>query len=444
MLAVVIAIELAVGGYHVIQRLSHPGPPLADLSGLDPVATEELRALTAHCETTEQWRKLGEAYLSLGFYPEAEACLRQASQLDPNGADLAFKHAFALERIGKLEDANGKYEAAARLNHPRQADCWYYVGRNHLRLEQPTPAAEAFTKAQVLPAARYELALLAARSGRASEAEQAASDLARGFPESYPPASLLYRLALARDDRTRAAAMADEFVRRPRPLPSPFDTEVNWVFETANSIGRDRLFRDAGREMQARRVSSAEQLLQESLQAAWHPDVADRLAEVRFVLGRPDDAAKLLSEVIDRAGPSFQLLWRLGQVHAARGDQSRAVELWERASRLATGPEALGLWQDLAAHYERAGDAGQARRYSAKADLAEGMELLEKGQPSDAVTILTRAVNSNSDLTPAWYYLGRAQYSLGRASDARAAYQKCLALDANHGRAIRTMKLLGE
>jgi tetratricopeptide (TPR) repeat protein len=221
-----------------------------------------------NCKTADQWGQLGEAYLALGFHPEAEACLRQATATDPNNADLAFKHAFALERIGTLEDANRQYEVAAKGNHPRRADCWYYIGRNYLRVEQPERATEAFKRTEALPAARYELALLAARSGLASEAEQIADQLSRDFPESYTPVSLQYRLALRRQDQPRADALAEEFEHRPRPLPSPFDTEVNWVLDTANSIGRDRLFRDAGREMQAGRVSSAEQLLGESLQVA--------------------------------------------------------------------------------------------------------------------------------------------------------------------------------
>jgi tetratricopeptide (TPR) repeat protein len=444
MLILAIAIELAIGGYLATQRLSRPVPPLADQAELDSTSSEDLRTLVVNCKTADQWRQLGEAYLALGFYPEAEACLRQATATDPNNADLAFKHAFALERIGKLEDANRQFEVAAKRNHPRRADCWYYIGRNYLRVEQPERAAEAFKRTETLPAARYELALLAARSGLASEAEEIAGQLTRDIPESYTPVSLQYRLALRREDWRRADALAEEFQRRPRPLPSPFDTEVDWVFDTANSIGRDRLFRDAGREMQAGRVSSAEQLLGESLQAAWHPDVADRLAEVRFMLGRPDEAMQLLSEAIDRAGPTYRLLWRLGQVHAARGNSGQTAELWERASRLATGPEARGLWQDLAAYYERAGDAERATTYSVKAGLAEGRQLLNEGQPSAAVTALMRVVNTNPDSPGAWFYLGQAHQALGHVAEARTAYQKCLAIDPDWGRASRAMKLFGE
>jgi predicted Zn-dependent protease len=162
------------------------------------------------------------------------------------------------------------------------------------------------------------------------------------------------------------------------------------------------------------------------------------------MLGRPDEATQLLSEAIDRAGPTYRLLWRLGQVHAARGNPSQSVKLWERATRLATGPETQGLWQDLATHYERAGDAKRIRVYSVKAGLAEGLQLLNGGQASDAAVVLMRVVKMNPGSPEAWYYLGRAHRALGHTSDARAAYQKCLAINSDYGRASRAMKLLGE
>ena len=123
----------------------------------------ELRAKAALCRTPEQRADLGEAYLVTGFFPEAEACLREAVARATANADVAFKHAFAQERLGRLEEANADYEAAVRLNHPRAADCWYYVGKNHLRREQASPATAPFERAGALPGARYELALLQAR-----------------------------------------------------------------------------------------------------------------------------------------------------------------------------------------------------------------------------------------------------------------------------------------
>jgi predicted Zn-dependent protease len=262
------------------------------------------------------------------------------------------------------------------------------------------------------------------------------------FPDSYSPISFLYRQAVVGGDAVRAAALTDQFLRRPRPLPTPFDTEVNWVLGTANGFGRNGLFRDAGGEIQAGRPAVAEQLLRDALAAAWQPEVADKFAEVQFVRGKPHEAAKLLSEAVERDGPTFELLWRLGQVHQALGEPDRAAAMWERAIPLATGPQAQGLWQDLSEINTRLGQKERARLFTARAQLAEGMSALDQGRPVDAVTVLARAVESDPNLALGWYYLGQAHRLQGNMGEARSATERCLALDPNHGRAIRLARLL--
>ena len=141
------------------------------LTAVDPVTADDIRAKVALDGTPEPWAALGEVYLVTGFFPEAEACLREAAALAPQSADVVFKHAYALEHLGRLEEAIAEYEAAVRLNHPRAADCWYYVGKNHLRREQAGPAMAAFEQARALPGARYELARLQARAGELALAD---------------------------------------------------------------------------------------------------------------------------------------------------------------------------------------------------------------------------------------------------------------------------------
>src|SRR5262245_21924657 len=120
--------ELAAGGSVVMWRLSQPAPPLPDMAAVDPLTAEEIRELAVNRRTAGQWAEVGAGYLATGYVPEAEACRREASALDPGDGVLAFEHGFALERLGMLEEANAKYEAAAGRNHPRKADYWYYVG----------------------------------------------------------------------------------------------------------------------------------------------------------------------------------------------------------------------------------------------------------------------------------------------------------------------------
>jgi tetratricopeptide (TPR) repeat protein len=443
LLLAVIVTEWAVGGPIAFGRLRQGAtPPVPDLTMTDSVTADELRAKAAQCRTPDQWADLGEVYLATGFFPEGEACLREAIALGATNADFAFKHAFALERLGRLEDANAEYEAAVRLNHPRAADCWYYVGKNYLRREQADSAATAFERARPLPGARYESALLQARAGHVAQAHAEARRLSGEFPSAFEPVSLRYRLALARNDVPAADALADEFARRPQPLRTPFYTEVDWVTARANGVGRSRIYHDAGRAMQSGRVAEAEAGLRKLLAVGWAPEVADRLAEVLFATGRQREASEVLADSVDRGGPSYGQLWLLGQAYDATGQSARALETWERAARLATGPWTQGLWQDLTRGYERTGDRDRASAFRAKAQLAAGMNLLDAGKPSEAVTALRQAVEADPGLAHAWYALGEAYRARQRPAEARAAYERCLAIDPYHGRARRALKLL--
>ena len=336
-----IVAELLVAGYVIVGRVNRPVPPQPDLRSADAITAAELRTLSENCQNAGDWAKLGEAYLATGYFPEGEACMRKANELDRVNSDYQFKHAFALDRLGMIEDANRQYESAVRT-HSRKGDCWYYIGRNYLRQEKAGPAAEAFARAGNLPGARYELAVLWAREGKLAEADAEAARLANEFPYAYPPASLRYRIALARNDRAAADGFADQFARRPRQLPNPYETEVKWIFGLDDGMGRARLFRDAGREAGDGRLAVAESKLREALNARWEPEVADRLAEVVFLSGAREEAYRILTDAVARGGPSFHLLWRLGQAEEALGRTAQALVLWERAARFAR-PQAGGL-----------------------------------------------------------------------------------------------------
>ncbi len=440
-LALIVA-EWVLGGAIAAQRLRRPTAPVPEMLGADPVAADQIRSMAANCATAEQWADLGATYVATGYFPEAEVCFRVAARMERSNAEFAFRHAFTLERVGRLEEATEQYASAIACKHPRTADCWYYIGKNSLRRENPAAAAAAFERAGNLAGARYELAWLHAREGRLADAEADAARLAEEFPDAYEPVALRYRVALARGDKETADRLADAFVRRPSPLPIPLAEEIKWVFAVANGIGRDRLFRDAGREMHSGRPGNAEAYLRQALAAGWSPEIADKLADVLFALGRPREAAAELTEAVERGGPAFGLLWRLGQAYDALGQPELALQMWERAARSATGAGAKGLWEDLGQRYLRIGNAPQAQFFRVKALVADGAEALDARNPTAATATLTQAVALDPHHSHAWFYLGEAHRANGRPSDARPAYERCLQIDPNHGRAIRALRLL--
>lgn len=431
--------ELLTGMVLAYRQYSRPAPPPVDGSFADALTQAELQEQAASCRTAKDWKQLGTNYLAAGYFPEAEACLREASRRAPAEADYAFAHAFALERLGQIEAAIAAYEEALRRGHHRPADVHYYVGKNHLRLEQTEAAWKAFVNAGDLAAARYERALLAERRQAVDEARHLAEQLARDFPEAYQPAGLLHRLALLRGDIREAAIWADQFNYRPRPLPTPFDHEADWVFRTANGLGRDRLFRDAGRHYQLGQWDQTEQLLRQAQQTVWTPEVADRLADTLFLQGRQAEAQQVLMEILERSGPSWEVLWRIGQIEAGRGRLEEALRYWERAREWATGPLAAELYRDLSEAYQRLQHSERSRQCLGRAHLLQGIQQLDQGQWANAAAELEQAVRLAPELADAWFFLGEARRCNHQEAEARRAYQECLQRQPHHGRATEAL-----
>jgi tetratricopeptide (TPR) repeat protein len=441
LLLLVVLAEAAGGGWLLRDRVGPPTPPAADLGFVDPLTADELRALAAGVRTADDWARLGEGYLAVGYFPEAAACLGRAADLAP-APPAHYKHAFVLERLGRLDEADAAYErAAAGLRAP---DAWWSIGRNRRRRERPEEAAEAFARCGRLPAARLELALLAAEGGRPAEAAAEAERLAAEFPAAFDPVELLVRLAMARGDGRAEAEFGDRFDRCPERLPSPFFTEDGpWVRAAVGRIGPSRLLRAAAADLRAGRVAAAEGQARDAVAADWSPEAVDHLAEVVFNAGRPADAAALLREAVARSGPAYGLLWRLGESEQEAGRPAEARAAWERAAPIAPQVWAKEVYVGMADMYAKAGESGKAIAFRAKAKLAAGMDAVRGRRPAEAVGPLTEAVGLDPGLAHAWFYLGEAARAENRPADARAAYQKCLAIDPDHGRAARALALVG-
>jgi tetratricopeptide (TPR) repeat protein len=445
LLACVIVVELAVGAYFVAGRLREKTPHTADLTIFDPITAEQLRGLDRACRATGKpadWAKLGEAYLAYGYFPESAACYGVAQDLAPSDADLAFKHGFALERLGLTGEANACYRRAIELAHPRSSDCWYYIGRNYLREEADAQARPAFERAKELPAARYELAKMEARLSGYREVPAALEQLLAEYPDRVEPNQLRCRIETLRGRPHEAAVYSERTTWARQRIPVPFDIDSKWALDVFGRMGSAQLAKTAERQLAAGARLEAARNLHAAIATDWAPHLADQLAELAFQEDRLDEALRLLQEILERDGPSAHILWRIGDAYEALKQPEKARAVWERAAAMGTGWDLKDLHFKLATSYEQAGDKERAAHHMARAYLKAGIREFWTGDLNDARVAFAKATEIEPNLAPAWYYLGEVGRLTNRPADARPAYERCLALDPGHGGALRGRALL--
>ena len=438
-----VACELLAGAAAIGVKLSTPQPPLADLSLVDRITAEEIRLLASAASTPEDWRRLGETYMATGFFREAEACHRVAAARQPNDGETVHQWAFALERLGALEEANAAYARAAQVDPARAAYSMYYIARNKLRQEDLSAAQDALAKAGDLPIGRYEMARLLVRQGERDEAAQILTELAREFPRAQQPPLVQYQLALANQQPAEARDAADRQDAARARVPSPFDVEFERLRSRHDQFGRKGKWRQAYRLLEEGNAAAAERVLRESLAANYDEYPADLLAEALFQQGRVEEAMRVQQELLQRLGPKVEYLERLGDTLNALGRQEEARAAWQRATQLSFGPPLRDVHGKLAASLAAAGLEEQATQEFALTAQAAGIAEFRAGRLTEAGTALREAVRLDPQLAHAWYYLGETARQQGDPAGAQDAYERCLATQTHHGRAADRLDQLG-
>ena len=437
-----VACELLAGGIAVGLKLGAPRPPLWNGEYTDGITEGDVRRLAAEVRSPEDWRKLGEVYMAMGFFRESEACHRIAAERDADSAETVHQWAQALERLGYLDEANAAYLRVSKLDPSRSATCAYFIGRNKLRKEDVAAARQAFSEAGDLPAARYALARLLVGEGRRDEAAALLESLTREFPSAQQPPLLLHRIALEEKRPAAASAAADRQDAAKELLPNPIAAEFQRLRQVHEQIGLRRRWQEARQLIDDGNEAAGEQVLRGILAERFDAYPADWLAEILFQRGQMDAAADIQSEIIERLGPAVEFLERLGDTQDALGEKEEARATWLRATQLSFGPPLRDVHGKLAESLAAAGQEQLANQQLALAAQAAGIGELRAGNVASAEVALREAVRLDPQLAHGWYYLGEAARQRGDTEAARAAYERCLAIQPHHGRAADRQDLL--
>ena len=440
-----VVVELLVGCWLVADRLRQPASPRPDIALVDVVDLDALRARAADCRKPGDWRELGEAYMALGFFPEAEACHRVAAARDREDPRLAHEWAFALERLGRLDEAVREFRRAADLGHPRSAECRFMAARCLLRQERPAEARAELERLPRVPMARYELARLHFREGRLPDALKVVEPLLAEFPETIQPAVLRHRIAHQQGDQRTAARFADLADRAPRPLPNPFEPEVLRLNAAHAKLGPGGRWPEAVQLLGAGKFDEAERKAREGLAVRWHPTGVGILWEAAFRRDRAAEALRHAEDLLNRDGPLARHVGRAGDALGALGRQDEAVQAWLRCAALAPPIEAKDAHFRLSEHYEKKDPSPERHsRHLARAGLGVGIERMRAGQLKEAWDVLREVVATDPKLAAGWFYLGEVERQARRPDEARRAYRQCLTVDPDHGRALAALDALAD
>lgn len=328
---------------------------------------------------------------SQGNYPAALSLFWEAAGLAPRDADVQHHLGEALERIGALDAAIDAYRAALAAR----------------------PSSRT---------ASNSLILALVKAGRGPEAVERAAAIvaaAPGDPDAY------FTLGLAQSEQDVTASI--ESFRRALAL-SP-----------RHALARYNLALVLNR---ADRQAEAATELERTIAIEPRPEAHYQLGVIAWHQGDLDRAARELRAAIDLQPKDANAYTALGALLKTKRDRAGAERALRRAIELQ--PDAPAPRFTLAQVLEQSGDARAAREQRDEADrwrrraaitqeagvwTAVGTQKLDAGDADAAVDCFRRATALIDTYAPAHYQLGRALQRLGRAVEARQAFERARQLN---------------
>ncbi len=441
-LILIIGLELAISGFGWYRIHARTLAPQPHYSVVDDLTADDLRRLAEDCNSVEKWHELGNIYMSAGFFAESDACFMQVLKLKPRWGDAIYHHAFCLSRYGKTQQANEKFEMVIELQHPQSANAAFFIGRNHLRDENPQLAEAAFLKASKIPMAQFELARLYVRQQRYAEAKQQLEKVLTEQPNASRAKLLLAEVALAENNPNRAISFSSEGSDQTERIASPFKIEKDRLM---NSVIKYGIEKNIANFMDLRNEDRAEEAKQgfEMLQSAeWTPHVQDALIKISIERNDFANAERLIDEEISHSGPTTVWLGNLGDVRMQLGDRTGAVEAWTQGAQVRNDVSVDKCYRALARHYDDSGDIAKTDEFQLKLVLDLAGKAVTQGDGSRAVDMLNQALAIFPESADGFYLLGKAQRTMFAPDEAAIAYKKCIQIKPNHGKAIRELKLV--
>ncbi|QDT93724.1 tetratricopeptide repeat protein [Gimesia algae] len=453
LLLILLVAELGYCGYLIAERLARPIPVLPEAKYIDPLLMADYRELAAEAESgsSREWIRLGQAFLGQGFYGYAENCFRQAARIDPDDALAQASYAFCLERTGRMQVSTREYEKleaySAKTDTPFASPRHYLyaIGRNYLREENVEKAEEIFRKNNGFPPADYQLAKLLVRSGRA---EEALPYIERNLAAT--PYSLIFNQlqaqALESLGRLAEAKQAEDRLERAMyQIPLNFNTDFLTPYSKRHGIQKEveaynQLLERNDMDHLAKKLDEVLELMSERRIPQYKATLISML-EVEFQRKNPERMLKLIQKLKEFGVENAETLQFEAGAYLLSGDMEKAVPLLQRVLEMSPTIE---VHQTLADYYDQQKNTEKRDYHQAKIALLFAMINFRNNQLKPAEEAIVRSVELNPLDPQTWFYYAEIKRVLGDQASAKEAYQKCLKLNPNHGRASRELALLNQ
>ena len=442
---IIIAIEITVFGFLYLKEASQPTPPKPNLAVVDSFTADDLTYFRDTTKAPADWHWLGKAYMASGYYAEATATFARAADLMPGSDQVAFDYGFCLSRVGQIEEANVEFQRSIDLGHPKSADAMYFIGRNHLRNEDPESAEQAFRKAVKIPLAKFELAKILYRRGELDEAETLLTEVVRVEKGTVQTFVLRSQIELKRGDNLGSEKQSIEADSKRVRIRSPFGEQRKRLMENSAKFGFYLKAKEAMAKVAQHENREARTKVKAVLEEEFDLSVHDSFIKLDIFVGRVKEALALIEQRIERFGPSSSIMLTLGDVLKLQGEDESALEAWKKGIDINSDKAARDCCKRVADFYGgQLANKDKSLRYQAiGAELyaKEGI-LLEEFELANQQASL--AVKFNPTSAEAYYLLGRSELGLGKTVAASEAFNRCLELEPTHGRSQLCLKILGK
>lgn len=422
--------------------------PATRLNVLDPTAVEDIRRLELEHRPNHRkdWLDLAAVYRTFGLLPEALFCYEQAEQISPLRPKDHFARGICLSRFGKMAEAQDQLQQVITAHHEWQEDAWLQIGLNYLRQEDPEQAEQALRNAKQRPIAKLTLARLLSRTGRETEAIQLLEQLLERYPNGLRIHQLKAWVHEMKGEAGKAEYHRERVLRAAVSLTThdlPREQDDQWF----QRIGNGRFFFESLLEEERGNLQEAINLSLKGLKAAWQQNRALRLIYLRLANKEPAKALLECEIFFVRVGESVESLTLAGEALTEMGRTEEAIKVWQRATRYRPShfvDTNMRIHEKLKTAYQASGEKEKASRQEGLMRLEKAILMWNRNELRKSLVEFEGAVGLVPDSARAWFYLAETRRLLGDGSGARKAYELCLQLSPQHGRARRGLARLSQ